>query len=255
MATSFSALCHDFYINQKLSLKMDLPSSRETLLDLFARVRKSRPAMDRFRRFDHELALESSARDGCYEWLALRQNSVRTGAVNPESLELGGELHRLVLEIAPYYLSINALDIDYLELMYGFDLEAPNHHDEIVFDALFADTPLGKLNENDQMAAMDVQPIFSFALDPARQYHVTYEVKTRAGDPESTEEGMPADAPRSDEPISIFMSIRRMGPLDTIEQLIDVYQGMSMEAERLANDQVVPQLLTPISKAISSRSR
>jgi hypothetical protein len=57
MATSFGALCTDFYVNQKLALKMDLPGERETVLHFFDRVKKSIPAMNRFRRYDGELAL------------------------------------------------------------------------------------------------------------------------------------------------------------------------------------------------------
>ena len=58
--TSLGALCTDFYVNQKLALKLDLPSARETVLDMFDRIRKELPNMDRFRRYDGELALESA---------------------------------------------------------------------------------------------------------------------------------------------------------------------------------------------------
>ena len=52
MATSYGALCTDFYINQKLALKMDLPSDRETILHFFDLVRREMPSMHRFRRYD-----------------------------------------------------------------------------------------------------------------------------------------------------------------------------------------------------------
>ena len=51
MATSYGALCTDFYVNQKLALKMDLPSDRETILHLFDRVKKTVPNMNRFHRY------------------------------------------------------------------------------------------------------------------------------------------------------------------------------------------------------------
>ncbi len=79
MATSYGALCSDFYINQKLALKMDLPSDRETVLHLYDRVRKAIPQLERFHRYGGELVLESSRRDEDYQWLTLRKNSVRTG--------------------------------------------------------------------------------------------------------------------------------------------------------------------------------
>ena len=57
MSTSFGALCTDFYVNQKIDVTMDLPTTRETILDLFDRVKKVVPVMDRLRRFDGEIAL------------------------------------------------------------------------------------------------------------------------------------------------------------------------------------------------------
>jgi len=248
MATSFGALCTDFYVNQRFALKMDLPSSRETILDLFDRVRKGRPTMDRFRRFEGELALESVPRDGAYEWLALRSTSIRSGSVNPDSLADAYQLHRLILEITPYFLSISPLDVEYLELMFGFDLEAKGNHDEIVFDALFADTPLGGLANTETAPPMDVQPVFAFTLDEERRIQVNFEVKTRTVEREV--EGDKFD----DEPISVYVGVRQLGPVEAIDDLQTVFERLATHAEQLANDQVIPLLLTPISRVIASRS-
>jgi len=158
MTTSYSALCNDFYVNAKLALKMDLPTGRETVLDLFDRVRRQRPSMNKLKRFRGELALESGEREGAYEWLALRRTSVRTGSVNPASMEDAASLHRLALETSPFYLSINPLDVEYLELLLGFDLEAPGNHSAIVYDALYADTPAAKLVSAQETPPVDIQP-------------------------------------------------------------------------------------------------
>ncbi len=256
MPTSFGALCSDFYINQKLALKMDLPTGRETVLDLFDRIRKFRPTMNRFRRFEGELALESAPSDGQYDWVALRQTAARSGTVNPESLAQAYQLHRLLLEIAPSYLSVSPLDVDYLELMFGFDLEASGNHDDIVFDALFAETAVGRLVDADRLIALDVQPFFTFALDPDRKVQVNFEVKTRSGDVEPSEDGpSPSESGGGDEPISVFLSLRRVGPIDHVEELPAIFESLTAAAEQLANDRVIPHLIMPINKAISSRSR
>jgi len=255
MATSFNALCSDFYINQKLALKMDLPTGRETVLDLFDRVRKFRPGMNRFRRFEGELALESAPRDGQYDWVALRQTAARCGTVNPDGLAEAYQLHRLLLEIAPSYLSISPLDVDYLELMFGFDLEASGNHDDIVFDALFAETPLGRVIDSDRLIALDVQPFFTFALDPERKVQVNFEVKTRATETEGGEEIPPSSEGAPDEPISVFLSLRRLGPIESVEELPRILEALASAAEEIANERVIPHLIMPINKAISSRSR
>ena len=40
MSDSYGALASDFYVNQRLNLKMDLPTERETVLNMFDRARK-----------------------------------------------------------------------------------------------------------------------------------------------------------------------------------------------------------------------
>ena len=168
MTTSFGALCTDFYVNQKLALKMDLPSDRETILHMFDQVRKAVPAMRSFRRYDGELALESSRKESEYQWLALRRTSIRTGHVNPTDLQSAYAMHKLILELAPYHLTISPLDVDYLELLLGFDLECKSNHDQVVFDALYNQSPVYKLSSVRGGVMTDCQPIFSHEEMPSR---------------------------------------------------------------------------------------
>jgi hypothetical protein len=87
MSESFNSVCRDFYVNQKLALKMDLPWGREPVLELFDRMRKTVPALSDLRRQDHEISLESPEDDDRgYSWVALRQTSLRSGCVNPADL-------------------------------------------------------------------------------------------------------------------------------------------------------------------------
>jgi len=246
MATSFGALCTDFYINHKLSLKMDLPSERETILHFFDRMRKSLPAMNRFKRYDGELALESARKDAHYTWLALRRNSIRTGHVNPESMEEALDYHKLVLELTPYHLTISPLDVDYVELMYGFDLECQQNHDAIVYDALYANSPLAELLPSDSSRILDVQPVFGGSLNEAGDLQAYFEVKTR---PKSRRGSSKRYA---GEPISLFLTLRKYGPIDDLADLPATLEKLNEHCEALATDKLVPDLLTPIAQHISS---
>ena len=246
MATSFGALCTDFYINHKLGVKMDLPAGRETILHLFYRIRADHPEMSRFRRFSDELSLESRRRDGAYQWLALRQRSIRSGSVNPETLEHGYDLHRLILKLVPYHLSVGSLDVESQELMLGFDLDAKGNHHEIVHDALIADTPLAALLETPGARPLDVQPIFAISLSQNCDLQAWFEVKT------STTPGQIRTGKFRTEPISVLLSLRRTGPIDKPDDLLANFETLREHAERLANDRLVPHLLTPISRAITS---
>jgi len=248
MATSFGALCNDFYVNQKLALKMDLPGDRETILHMCDQVRKAMPSMDRFRRYEHELALESSRRDAEYRWLAMRRTSIRTGHVNPQSMEESYKLHRLVLQVAPYHLTISPLDVDYLELLFGFDLECKANHDAIVFDALYSHSPMAELTHTADANILDVQPIYGLSLSDKGDLQAYFEVKTRT-------KNRRGQAGRSrNEPISVLLTMRKYGPVHQIEDLKDIFNDLAHRAEVLASDRLVPGLLTPIARQITSSS-
>ena len=246
MATSFGALCTDFYINHKLTLKMDLPSERETILHFFDRMRKSLPSMNRFKRYDGELALESARKDARYNWLALRRNSIRTGQVNPESMEAAVAYHKLVLELAPYHLTISPLDVDYVELMYGFDLECRQNHDAVIFDALYRDTPLGNLMPQEDQRVLDVQPAFGQSLNESGDLQAYFEVKTR---PKSRRGSSKRYA---GEPISLFLTLRKYGPVGDLADLPAAIDQLNAHAETLATEKLIPDLLTPIAQHIGS---
>ncbi len=245
MATSYGALCTDFYINQKFALKMDLPTARETVLDLFDRIRKTIPQLDRFRRYEGELALESATRDGEYAWLGLRQTAIKSGWVNPDSLQDAYTLHRLLLEICPFFLSISPLDVDYVELMFGFDLEARGNHDAIVYEALLRETAVGKLIDQQGAQPLDVQPFLGMSLSEACDLQAYFEVKTRT----PTREVRAGEY--GDEPISVYLTVRRYGEVQAPEDLLSTFDLLRQHAERLAEERVLPHLINPLREAIS----
>ncbi len=246
MATSFGALCTDFYVNHKLALKMDLPSERETILHFFDRMRKSLPAMNRFKRYDGELALESVRKDASYTWLALRRNSIRTGHVNPESMSDALGFHKFVLELAPYHLTISPLDVDHVELMYGFDLECRQNHDAVIFDALYGQSPLANLLPEQAERILDVQPVFGQALNDTGNLQAFYEIKTRP----KTRRG--SSKRYRGEPISLFLTIRQYGPVEDLKDLVATIDTLNQHAEALATEKLIPDLLTPIAQHIGS---
>lgn len=243
MATSYGALCSDFYVNQKLALKMDLPKARETVLDLFDRIRKELPAMDQFRRYEGELALESAHEDSRYDWVALRRTSIRSGSVNPDSLAEAYKLHRLILDIAPYFLSISPLDVDFIELVFGFDFEAERNRNAVVFDALMADSQFSSLVDQEREVIIDTQPFIGFALDEACELQAYMEVKPR------TQVSEIASERYEREPISVYLTVRKYSALKSLEDLVECFGELSAHAERLADERVIPHLVMPIRES------
>jgi len=246
MTDSYRALCSDFYINQKLSVKLDLPRSRDTVLELFERLRRQFSGMTQFRRYKEELALESAPGASPNQWLAVRSSNIRSGAVNPESVESAYGLHKAVVETAPFFLSISPLDIDFVELLFGFDLLTSRPHDPIVHRALFAHTPLGELGEPGSARAVDCQPLLGLSLgstDDGGELEAHYEIKTRLHEPAG------ADTP---EPISVYLTLRRHGPVADLKALSGIVDELAHRGERLVEERVAPVLLTPLRHAIAA---
>jgi len=248
MATSYGALCTDFYVEQKLALKMDLPSDREPILHFFDQFRRRMPAMNRFRRYDGELLLESTRRSAEYQWLALRRNSVRSGFVNPDTLDQAYAMHRLILETVPYHLTVSPLDVDYIELIFGFDLECSDNHDEVVYDALLANTPLGELLRVPDAEMLDVQPMFRVAFDQPGDLQATFEVRTRQKSRRGSSQAF------RNEPISLFLVCRQYGPVDKVQDMQPMFDQLAHYCEKLANEKLIPNVLAPIARHITSSS-
>ncbi len=244
-STSLGALCTDFYVNQRLGLTLDLPSHRESVLDLFGRLRKELPELDRFRRFAGELALESPEIAGRYAWVALQRTCVRSGWVNPDDLDAPYRLHRLLLETAPWFLSITPLDIECLELVFGFDLEVTGDRNEVVFDALLSGSALAEVVHRGREHLADVQPLIAMSLDEAGQTQSSVEIKTRGGH----REGVGDDASA---PLSVYLMMRRNGPIQDLKELPAVFGTLAGHAERMVEDRVIPSILMPLHARIVS---
>jgi hypothetical protein len=170
--------------------------------------------------------------------------------VNADDHDDAYDLHRHVLEIAPFYLSVSALDVDFLELLYGFDLRSDRNHDEIVNDALISNTPMAHLVDLPGVQIVDVQPAVGMVLregmgedykgSPNKGVEVSYEIKTR---PEARQLGR-------EEPISVYLTLRHYGPLSDIKHLPDVLARLSNLGEELAQSRVMPGLVRPIREAL-----
>lgn len=245
MSDSFKAVCNDFYVNQKLNVKMELPRGRETVLEFFERIRRQYPGMSQFRKYKDELALESEADEPIHRWLAVRAANIRSGVVNPETLSEGYTLHRHVLEIAPFFLNISPLDIDYLELLYGFDLHAGGNQDAIVFDALYGGSPLARVADLANTMVVDCQPLVGIAVGTRGDVEVQFEVKTRAAAQPSRETENPG-------PISVYLTLRRFGSPKSLDDLPQQLATLAGHGEDLVQSKVIPNLIVPLREAIAS---
>ena len=249
MGNPFNAFCEDFYINMRLGSQLNLPHNRETVLHFFEQVQKGFPSMTRFRKNENgELNLEEDRSRESYRWMSVETKRLSSGHVNPPSVEEALKLHKLLLELAPYQLGISPVEIDYLDVLFGFDLEFSGNHDEIISESLFADSPLVCLTEEDGAKAVDFQPTVTVALSEDCRLQARIDVVTR------TNSYQVRTGDYSDEVISVYLILRRYWGDRPKQKIEDLLSEMAERADQLCNKHIVPRVLKPISTAISSRS-
>lgn len=247
MPNSYRALCSDFYLNSRLSVRMELPDNREPVLELFERVRRGYPGMSSFRRYKDELALESTQDAVPHRWMAIRKSSVRAGVVNPSDEEQMYALHRTVAEVSPYYLSISPLDLESIELLWGFDLSAKGNHDEIVANAVLSGSPLASLIDSDGLSMRECQPSMSMTLGSGdERIEASFEVKTRSGDASLSGE--------REEPISLYVTMRMGDPVKDLKELPGKFDVLAERGRGVVDGLVLPNVLMPLREEIGSRS-
>ncbi len=253
MKSSLGAQCDDFYASSRLNLKLDLTLSRESILQFFERIKKDYPGMRRLRRRnDGGLVLgegEPDLRDNeARRWVRLEAPSLRFGYYSPPSGEAWQEFGRSLLVYAPYYLSLSDLDIDHLEMTYGFEMEYAGNHDQLVAETLYAGHPLaGLISGQECQHVIDCQPYLGIALTPTCDVQAYVEVKSRT----STFEVRTAEY----EPqlLSVYLTIRRYWGFETDLVLADAFVQLAEAADELASNRVVPMLVNPLAQAIASR--
>lgn len=248
MSHAYGSFCDDFYVNVSLTTEMTLPHSRETVLHFFECVRKELTQMTRFFRTDGgEFTLEEDRDSGSYRWITIGSDRLRSGTVNPVDLEDAYRQHALVFELAPYHLTLSELDANSLDVMFGFDFNYPGNHDEVVAEALLGGSPVGALAELPGVRAIDCQPCFVVALDDScgLQARLTVETRTTSYQVRTGE--------YSDEPISVYLTVRRFWTPDMGQTFRDSFRRQCEIGEDLLNTHVLEHVVRRIAEAIAAR--
>ena len=155
----YSSLSDDFYINMNLSTEMELPANRETILHFFERLQKTYPTMRNFYCRDRgDFVLEEDKDRGAYRWCTIEPRRICSGQVNPETVEAAIEQHRLVLELAPYSLTISPLDCEALDLLFGFDFTYRGNHNQVVAEALGSSPSMERILEIPGVTVINYEP-------------------------------------------------------------------------------------------------
>lgn len=250
MSVFWGATCDDFYVSNRLFLKLDLSLTRETVLHFFDVMRKEFPGMTRLRRREDDTVLleEDSAERGSRRWIRIEPTVLRFGYFAPPDLAEAQHLADFVLEQAQFHLTFSDIDYDHLELVYGFDLDFVGNHDQLIAETLYREHPLASFMQADEAAhIIDVQPYLGISLTSDCDLQAYVEVKSRTATYEIRTGNY------EPQPLSVFLTIRKYWGYSQEGGLLAAYRQMAEHAEELAADKIVPLLVNPLAQAIASQ--
>jgi hypothetical protein len=244
----YSSLCDDFYVNMNLSTEMELPTNRETVLHYFERVQKTYPTMRNFYCRDKgDFVLEEDKDRGQYRWSTIEHRRVCSGYVNPESVQDALDQHRLVLELAPYMLSVSPLDCEALDLLYGFDFTYRGNHNQLVAEALGVNPALEKLAEIPGATIISHEPSITLALDEDCRVQCRMSIETRTNAYQVRMREYP------EEQLSVYLTARQYGSLGPDMTYVAALENLSRVCQEMVEEYMIDNVLRPLARAIAMK--
>ena len=250
MSDNYGSFCDDFYLDMYVNTELDVPMQRDTVLAFFERVQKQFPSMCSFyRRQSNQYYLEESGDTAQHRWISFEADRIGSGVVNPSGFEDAYKQHRFILEIIPYMLGINHLDIDSLDVVFAMDFDCAGSHDEVIAEALFGSTAFNCLLDLPQARAIGFSPSMVVGLsdDCCTQARISVESKTSIYDP--FEKGSVTD----DEAISLSFTIRQYPSGKEKFDSLKSFENQRKLAEELMAEKIIPNFAQPLINVIAQR--
>ncbi|MBN1818489.1 MAG: hypothetical protein JW828_14095 [Sedimentisphaerales bacterium] len=249
MANSYSSLCDDFFVDLHVNTELDLPTERDTILHFFERIEKQFPGMGNFQRRDNgDFSLEEDRDGQRYRWITLEMDRLCAGCANPALMEDAYSLQRTVLELSPYMLGVNHLDIDSLDVTFTMDFDYQGNHDEVIADALYGNSAFSSLLEIPKARPLGFSPsaIVSLSQDCYCQARIAIESRTTVYEVRNGKY-------KPDEPISLYFTVRRY---PRPGEKFDAPRSFDMQcriAEDMMAEKIFPNFAAPLINAIAQR--
>jgi hypothetical protein len=246
--TSYGSLCDDFYVNLNLSTEMELPAGRETILHFFERVQKTYPTMRNFFcRERGDFVLEEDKEQGSYRWCTVETKRICSGQVNPDSVESALQQHRLVLELAPYYLSVSTLDCEALDLLFGFDFTYRGNHNQLVAEALGVSPALERIADIPHATVVNYEPSLQIALDDECRLQCRLSVETRTNFYQVRTGEYP------EEQLSVYVTVRQYGSLRGSRTFVETLNKLTQTCRKIVDGHVIEHVLRPLARTIACK--
>jgi hypothetical protein len=242
----YSSYSDDHYINMHLNTEMELPQARETVLHYFEQIQKHYPTMRNFYNRDRgEFVLEEDKDRGSYRWATVEPRRVCSGHVNPASPEEAIQQHQMILELAPFALSVSPLDCESLNVMFGFDFTYRGNHNELLVEALGVTPAFERMVEIPGATVICSEPSLQLSLDSEcrTQCRLSIETRTTAYHVRTGE--------YPEEQLSVYLTARRYGSLDPGETYVGAMERLCEICRDLIDNYVIENVLRPLQQTIA----
>ena len=244
----YASYCDDFYVNMNLSTEMELPQNRETVLHYFEQIQKKYPTMRNFyQRGKGDFVLEEDKDRGQYRWTTIEPRRLCSGQVNPDHVDEAIGQHRVVLELAPYMLSVSPLDCEALDVLFGFDFTYRGNHNQLVAEALGLSPAVERMAEYPGATVVSYEPSVTIALDEECRVQCRLSVETRTT-PYHIRTG---EYP--EEQLSVYLTARQYGSLGSDTTFVDSLDRLSQLCHDLVDSHVIEHVLQPLARAIAMK--
>lgn len=201
-----------------------------------------------FRRENNEFCLEEDRDHGQYRWVSLETDRIGSGVVNPSNFEMAYQQDRLVLELIPYMLSVNHLDIDSLDVTIAMDFDCTGNHDEVIAEALLAQSAFNGLLDIPGARPIGCSPAMVVALteDERTQGRISIESKTNVYGPKRKEQAV-------DEAISLSFTVRQYPSSSEKFDSLKSFEYQCRLAEELMAEKIVLNFVLPLTETIAQK--
>jgi hypothetical protein len=246
---TYSSLCDDFYLDMYINTELDLPTNRDTILAFFERIQKQYPTMGCFyRRGNNEYCLEEDRNLGQYRWISLEMDRIASGLANPSDFEMAYAQDKLVLDLMPYMLSVNHLDIDSLDVTFAMDFDFAGSHDEVIAEALLGQSAFNCLLDLPDVRPIGFSPAIVVALseDDHTQARVSVESKTSVFEPEKKGQN-------EGEAICLSLTIRQYPSAAGIFNPLESFENQCRLAQEFMDEKIVPNFVQPLAETIAHK--
>jgi hypothetical protein len=244
----YASLCDDFYVNMNLGTEMELPANRETVLHFFERVQKTFPTMRNFYcRERGDFILEEDKDEGSYRWATIEPRRVCSGQVNPPSIDEALQQHKLILELAPYMLSVSPLDCEALDLLFGFDFTYRGNHNQLMAEVLGVSPSMDPLMGIAGSTVINYEPSVTIALDAECRLQLRISVETRTNAYQVRIGEYP------EEQLSVYVTARQYGSLGPDRTFVETLDRLREVCHETIDNHVAEHILRPLGRAITMR--